>query len=112
MACGIDDDDLASSLVQSNVCQVFLELLQTAPHEFAHRAAVGIGYLAENPVAARKLLDLGARSSLSKVSKKRNPDWASAADAAASAADSLRRAAVFLDSADKNQKPPPIAPSN
>ena len=81
MAAGIEDKELGAALVGSKACEVLVGLLNSGAPELAHRSSVGIGYLTRSQEAAKKLVDLGARAALSKLSKKKNPEWAAAAAA-------------------------------
>ena len=82
MAAGIADEELQATLRASRAAEVFVNLLKSGSPELAHRASVGVGYLTDAPDFVASLVDLGVRAVLSKVAKKKNPEWAAAAAAA------------------------------
>jgi hypothetical protein len=84
MAAGLEDEELHAGLLQSRVFEVWMALLKSGSPELAHRAAVGIGSISHSQEAVSKMVGMGMKAALAKLAKKKNPDWAQVAAAAAS----------------------------
>mmetsp|Transcript_65295 Transcript_65295/g.131321 ORF Transcript_65295/g.131321 Transcript_65295/m.131321 type:complete len:993 (+) Transcript_65295:77-3055(+) len=89
MAAGIADEELHQAVLQSRAFEVWVTLLKSGSPELAHRAAVAIGYILHTPEGVSRIVGVGAKVTLTKLAKKKNPEWADAANAAASALKSL-----------------------